>query len=317
MNPSRHRHHAELVRLGHYLRETRYRFTCVTPSTQAQVLARPASSSNVARDVLGWNRPFEAQRLPAPLFELLEAAGAVAPLRDGSWRATLRCSTVHEALFFHSAFPTLERDAVFFGPDSYRFVSALLPLVPGADRVVDVGCGSGVGGIMLARAGKVRRELLLTDVNPRALALAQVNAELNGVPAVVRPSDVLQQVHEDVDLVIANPPYLSDPEQRLYRDGGGQLGGELSLRILREAGQRLRDRGGQLVMYSGAAIVDGEDRLLSQLRVALRELPARFTYTELDPDVFGSELASPRYREVERIAAVLLDARFEQAKPHD
>src|SRR5690242_9184830 len=112
MSVRRHPHHAELVRLGHYLRETRYRFTAVTPSTHSQVLARPLESSNVARDVLGWNRAFDARRVPALLFELLQAVGGVERLADDSWRATLRCSTVDEALFFHSAFPTTQRDAV-------------------------------------------------------------------------------------------------------------------------------------------------------------------------------------------------------------
>ena len=36
----------------------------------------------------------------------------------------------------------------------------------------------------------------------------------------------------------------------------------------------------------------------------------RFSYAELDPDIFGTELERPAYRNVERIAAVLLDARF-------
>jgi methylase of polypeptide subunit release factors len=303
-------HHAALVQLGRHLRDCGYRFTAVTPSTHAQILARASLAADAARDVLGWNRAFAAERVPPPLFELLQAAGALERLADDRWRATLRCATVDQALFFHSAFPTSERDAVFFGPDSYRFVQALSQAIEGAERVVDLGCGSGVGGIVLALARKVQGELLLTDVNARALALARVNAELNGVSARVQQSDVLLQVEGDVDLVIANPPYLSDPEQRLYRDGGGAFGGALSVRIVREAGARLTPRAGRLVLYSGAAIVDGEDQLLRQLAPVLREGNARFDYRELDPDIFGSELESPPYRHVERIAAVLLDARF-------
>jgi methylase of polypeptide subunit release factors len=217
---------------------------------------------------------------------------------------------VDHLLFFHSAFPTLERDAVFFGPDSYRFVRALLHAVDRAERVVDLGCGSGVGGIVLSRSREVREHLLLTDVNERALQLAAVNAELNGAPAHVQHSDLLSQVEGDIDLVIANPPYMADPDGRMYRDGGAELGCELSVRIVREVGTRLAASGGRLLMYSGAPVVEGEDQLLRALTPALRDTHARFSYAELDPDVFGSELARPAYRQVERIAAIWLDARF-------
>jgi SAM-dependent methyltransferase len=301
--------HAELLRLGRYLRETRYHFTAVTPDTHQRVVSRPAPSGSHVRDVLGWNRPFEPSAVPQRLFELLLSAQACDQLPDGSWRATLRCSSLDESLFFHSAFPTNARDAVFFGPDSYRFVRALLHVVERAERVVDLGCGTGVGGIVLARSRDIQGHLLLSDVNERALELAAVNAELNAVPAHVRKSDLMSEVEGDVDLVIANPPYLADPEGRLYRDGGSQLGAELAVRIVREVGARLA-AAGRLVMYSGAPFVEGEDQLLQALTPALRDTHARFSYAELDPDIFGSELDRPGYERVERIAAVVLDARF-------
>jgi methylase of polypeptide subunit release factors len=199
---------------------------------------------------------------------------------------------------------------VFFGPDSYRFVRALLHVVERANKVVDLGCGTGVGGIVLARSREIRGHLLLTDVNERALELSAVNAELNAVPAHVRHSDLMSEVEGDVDLVIANPPYLADPEGRLYRDGGSNLGAELAVRIVREVGARLAAGGGRLVMYSGAPFVEGEDQLLRALTPVLRDTHARFSYAELDPDIFGSELDQPGYERVERIAAVVLDAHF-------
>jgi release factor glutamine methyltransferase len=301
---------AELERLWQYLQETGYRFTAVTPDTHARVLARPEVVATTARDILGWNRPFEPGRIPARLFERLLSAEACEQLPDGRWRCTLRCATVEELLFFHSPFPTRERDAVFFGPDSYRFVRALLPAVDAAERVVDLGCGTGVGGIALGRFRNLKGELTLTDINPRALALADVNARLNGVPARLIEGDLLQSVPDPIDLVIANPPYLADGDGRLYRDGGDNLGTELSVRIVLEAGRRLAARGGRLLLYSGAPSVAGEDRLLRALTPALHETHARFSYVELDPDIFGSELGECGYRDVERIAAVWLDARF-------
>lgn len=302
----------ELERLGHYLQETHYHFTAITPDTHARVLARPDRPVRDARDVLGWNCPFEPAHVPQRLFELLLSAEACEQLPDGRWRATLRCASIDQLLFFHSAFPTRARDAVFFGPDSYRFVRALLHAVEGAERAVDLGCGTGVGGIVLARSRELTGELFLTDINAQALALAEVNAQLNHVRAHVLESDLLEAVPDPVDLVIANPPYLADGDGRLYRDGGADFGTELSVRIVAEAAERLAPRGGRLLLYGGAPSVDGEDQLLRALTPLLRDTHARFSYAELDPDIFGSELDQPGYRRVERIAAVWLDARFDR-----
>jgi methylase of polypeptide subunit release factors len=118
-------------------------------------------------------------------------------------------------------------------------------------------------------------------------------------------SDVLRGVPGSFDLVIANPPYLNDPTERAYRHGGGSHGLDLSLRIVREAVERL-DAGGTLLLYTGVAIVDGVDPLWAALEKDLQHCRARYRYDELDPDVFGSELQEPAYADVERIAAVLL-----------
>ncbi|MCA8885715.1 MAG: hypothetical protein KDA35_03765, partial [Hyphomonadaceae bacterium] len=96
-----------------------------------------------------------------------------------------------------------------------------------------------------------------------------------------------------------------DPAHRAYRDGGGMHGGELSLRWAREAAQRL-DRGGAFLLYTGSAIVDGEDLLKTALLKALEQFDV--TYREIDPDVFGEELERDDYADVDRIAVVGLVA---------
>ena len=60
------------------------------------------------------------------------------------------------------------------------------------------------------------------------------------------------------------------------------------------------------MLYTGAAIVDGTDPLLDALRQELDGSGHRWTYRELDPDVFGEELDEPAYADVDRIAAVAL-----------
>jgi methylase of polypeptide subunit release factors len=153
--------------------------------------------------------------------------------------------------------------------------------------------------------------VVLTDVNPRALRLAEVNAHWAGVAVETVESDVLAAVRDDFDLVIANPPFLRDRAARAYRHGGGRYGEGLAVRIAAETLARLAQNrtGGTLLVYSGAAIVDGEDQLLGALRPVLDAARVHFSYEELDPDIFSDELAEPAYAEVERIAAVFLQVR--------
>jgi SAM-dependent methyltransferase len=300
----------ELALLLRRLAELDYRFTSVTPETHALVNARSSSQRAASlRDVFGYSRPFSAELLPSELFAAMKRADACVAVSDELWRATLRVSTVGHLLFAHSPFPTVEQDAVFFGPDSYRFARAIRQAAPSATRAVDVGCGSGVGGIVLGHFGELTDPVVLADINPKALALAAVNAQAAGVEAEITQSDVLRDIDGRVDLVLANPPYLVDDAARAYRHGGDSLGAALSTRIVKESLQRLdRDGGGSLLLYTGVAIVDGADPFLRSITDDLVASGARYDYEEIDPDVFASELTRPAYHHVDRIAVVLLRA---------
>jgi release factor glutamine methyltransferase len=293
-----------LTKLGQALSERGYEFVSPTPATHGRVNAREPRLSSSLRDIFGWNRPFARDALPAPLLELLDQAGALVE-GPGAFRSAVRYSSLAGHMFVHSGYPTNDVGAVFFGPDTYRFCAAIARARVRAHRVVDIGCGSGAGGIIAAR---VADEVVLADVNDEALAFSRVNAALAGLHAVeVVRSAVLAQVRGPIDFVVANPPYLRDDLQRTYRDGGGEFGEALSLRMLREAIDRLSS-GGSLLIYTGAAIVDGQDVFLQGASPMLQEAAMRFEYEELDPDVFGEELANPAYAAVDRIAAVVLKA---------
>src|SRR6185503_5795976 len=145
----------------------------------------------------------------------------------------------------------------FFGPDTYRFARFLAQKAVPARRLVDIGCGSGAGAVVAACASGAS-EIVMADINPAALRLARVNATAAGMAAEIVHSDVLLDIDGTFDLVIANPPYLVDDDQRVYRHGGELLGAGLSLRIAREAAGRL-NRGGRLLLYTASAIVHGVD----------------------------------------------------------
>ncbi|MBA3458947.1 MAG: class I SAM-dependent methyltransferase [Deltaproteobacteria bacterium] len=291
-----------LLDLGNQLRASGYSFTTVTPETHRRNNERPESrEARTLRDVFGWSRPFTRAVLPPAMLDALHRAGAVNE-RDGRLQATVRFSTLAGGLYVHSAYPTTDENAVFFGPDTYRFCSLLAAEIRRARRCVDVCGGSGVGGLSIAdRADRI----VIADVNPAALALARVNAHLAGVADRVElvRGDLFAAVGGDVDLIVANPPYLLDPGHRVYRDGGGTAGEGLAIRIVRE-GLACLASGGVLVLYTGAPIVEGRDVVRAAIAPILDAGAARWTYRELDPDVFGEELELPTYAAVERIAVV-------------
>lgn len=298
---------ADLVRLAALVTATGYDFVTPTPATIARVNARPGAEwARDLRDVFGWSRPFRSGTVPAEIADAAEGAGVLVPAGEGL-RSTVRLSSLDGSLFMHSAYPTSAADAVFFGPDTYRFARAIRQAMPPTvRRAVDIGCGSGPGAIVVARA-RLEAEVLAVDINEAALALTRVNAVAAGVTVDARHSDLLDAVDGDLDLVVANPPYLVDPGERAYRHGGGPLGAGLSLKILDAAIQRLSP-GGTLLLYTGAAIIGGVDPFRVAAEERLGGSGMRWTYDEIDPDVFGEELDGGAYATSDRIAAVLLAA---------
>lgn len=297
-----------LVGLGRYLQQEGYRHTVVTPLTHEYNNRRTDGTARTLRDIFGWSRAFPRSLPPPAVLEWMEAAEIL--IEEGNlWRSKIRWASLGDLLCAHSAYPTEATDAVFFGPDTYRFarmIEAHLREDGGqVRRAVDIGCGSGAGALLIARSCPAA-EVIAVDINPSALHLTRVNAELAQLENL-RPlqSNLLDAVEGELDLIIANPPYMLDPQERAYRHGGGSLGAGLSLRIVEAALSRLVP-GGTLLLYTGVAMVHGRDPFLQTLQQRLANLSCTWTYRELDPDVFGEELLKPVYAEVERIAAVAL-----------
>jgi len=74
-------------------------------------------------------------------------------------------------------------------------------------RVLDLGCGSGVGALVAAAAGC---QVVAVDINPAAVRCTRINALLNGLDGQldVRCGDLFAPVAgERFDRILFNPPY--------------------------------------------------------------------------------------------------------------
>ena len=291
-----------------YAADRGYSFVPPTPLTHSRVISRRARNDGFGeslRDILGWNLPFLPAAADPPLLAALAQADAL-QIHEGALRSRIRVAALDGQLYAHSGFPTDGDDAVFFGPDTYRFVRYVRAHLPSpAHRVLrclDAGCGSGAGGISIA-IDRSDTQWTLSDVNPDALRFAQANLEHAGIQATLAESDGLRRINGQFDCIIINPPYLIDAAQRCYRDGGGEHGEALSVRLVRESLPHLTHEG-RVLLYTGVPIIAGRNVLLDALTPQLQESGYAWELEEIDPDVFGEELEQPAYEDAERIAAI-------------
>jgi len=293
-----------LAGLLDHLSAADYAFVSMTPATHRLVASRrPMARPGDLRDIFGWGRTFHAEDVDDRVLDLMRTAG-VLQSQGQHHRSSVRISTLDDRLHLHSA-RNDEDDAVFLGPDSYRFVRFIRSAL-GDDvslgRALDVGAGAGAGALALS-ARFPQAKVVASDVNPLALTYLSANAVHARLSVEMVEGSGLEAVHGDFDLIVANPPYVADLAGRTYRDGGGALGSELGLRWVREGLDRLRSRG-RFLLYTGAPVVEGRDRVHEQLRQIAVRSQVRLDYEEIDPDVFGGTLRQPAYSAVERIAAI-------------
>ena len=80
-----------------------------------------------------------------------------------------------------------------------------------SDKVLDMGCGYGVVGILAARLIG-QENVTMCDISESAVKQAKINAELNGVPNIdIKISDGFSEIQDnDFTLILSNPPYHAD-----------------------------------------------------------------------------------------------------------
>jgi release factor glutamine methyltransferase len=143
-----------------------------------------------------------------------------------------------------------------------------------AERILDVGTGSGVIALSLAKKFP-EMEIFAVDISNEALALARENAARLTLAERIQflNSDLLAKVEGTFDVIVANLPYvatedrhllsrevLHDPDVALF---GGSSGDELLRRLIDQAPARLKP-GGLLALEIGIGQADALLELLAQ-----------------------------------------------------
>lgn len=158
-------------------------------------------------------------------------------------------------------------------------LDALKAMPPGAaPEVCDVGTGSGAIAVALAknwpktlRGGRI----VAVDLSPGALAVARENAQSAGVDGRIEflVSDLLAALPGPFDLIVSNPPYVSESEyEALPADVknfepksallAGPKGGEVIERLAAQARDKLNP-GGRLLIEGSPMIATDVARLLA------------------------------------------------------
>jgi release factor glutamine methyltransferase len=143
---------------------------------------------------------------------------------------------------------TIEGKRLVVFPDVYKPLEnehACADYCRKGDRVLDLGCGSGVGAVFCAP--KVR-ELVAVDINTSAVKNTEENCKRNGLNNVeVKQSDMFSGVEGKFDLILANPPYLEvefEKESEQFATSVRYLP-----TLFSQVGQHLAEDGRLLIQY--------------------------------------------------------------------
>jgi release factor glutamine methyltransferase len=78
-------------------------------------------------------------------------------------------------------------------------------------KLLDLCCGSGCIAIAIKKA-LPELEVIASDISKEAVQYTTCNAEHNGVHIKILQGNLLEALHEKVNFLVCNPPYISEAE---------------------------------------------------------------------------------------------------------
>ncbi len=107
--------------------------------------------------------------------------------------------------FFHQDITVESCDGVYFPrEDSEMFADFIEELDLVGKRALDVGCGTGILSVVMAKKGA---HVVSTDINERAVECTLKNAKTNGIAVNAVLTDVFDGLGS-FDVIVFNSPYL-------------------------------------------------------------------------------------------------------------
>ncbi len=167
---------------------------------------------------------------------------------------------------FDSLIDIEECDLVYVPDDDTFLLLDCVDFTRG-ERVLEMGCGTGIISIHCARRGA---RVTAVDINPNAVECTRKNASANGVDVEVLHSDLFSDVGGEFDLILFNPPYLPVMEEgELERAwSGGEGGMEVVGRFLEGVPSHLTGNGRVLLLVSSKIDQAGLSDDLTGFRVS-------------------------------------------------
>ncbi len=151
-------------------------------------------------------------------------------------------------------------------PETEGLVEIALELIKPGARILEIGTGSGAIAIALKTQ---RPDLVITavDISPAALEIARENAARHTCDIDLMEADLFPPDENRYDLIISNPPYISETEYRDLEPGvrdfeprqallADEEGLEFFRKVFSRAGNYLADNG-MILFEHGASQKDG------------------------------------------------------------
>jgi len=157
---------------------------------------------------------------------------------------------ITNSVSFYSQEFFIDKGALIPRPETELLIDEVIKHYPDLDadiRFVEVGVGSGIISIILAQHFK-NAKFIAVDISQDAINIARENLKRFSLEDRVelRLGSLLNEVSEDIDYLISNPPYIADnaklesnlsyePQNALF---GGEVGDEIIKKLLDEALKR-------------------------------------------------------------------------------
>jgi release factor glutamine methyltransferase len=162
-------------------------------------------------------------------------------------------------------------------PNTYSFLLIQNAKVNSGETILDMGTGTGIIGIVLAKCYSLKKAFL-TDINRTAIEISKVNATLNGVERVIEAHQgnlfsALEETNQTFDLILSDPAQTPTPKSIIedelkikkefhYNTSGGEDGFSMIKPIIQQSPRFLK-RGGRIQLV----IVDylGTDKIFDMM----------------------------------------------------